>query len=118
MKEISDIYIHQKEYSKASFYLDRLIQTSPENTSALYLNSFLKKKAGKLNEAAELGERHRIRNPFNVLNLVNLADIYRLLGNSERSRKMTERALIIEPENEKAKRLLNSQSKGELADLQ
>ncbi|HNI94701.1 MAG TPA: 7TM diverse intracellular signaling domain-containing protein, partial [Leptospiraceae bacterium] len=113
LKEISDIYIHQKDYAKASFYLDRLIQTAPENTSALYLNSFLKKKAGKLSEAAELGERHRIRNPFNVLNLVNLADIYRLTGNYERSKKMTERALLIEPENEKAKRLLNVQSQGE-----
>ncbi|MCB1316984.1 MAG: tetratricopeptide repeat protein, partial [Leptospiraceae bacterium] len=55
--------------------------------------------------AADYAERVRLRTPDNVLNLIHLADIYLHLGNPRRAGKMLERALELEPGNDRALKL-------------
>jgi tetratricopeptide (TPR) repeat protein len=55
--------------------------------------------------AIQYGERVRIRDAAHFLNLINLADLYRIQGNLDRALNLLEKALFYQPEEEKALRL-------------
>ncbi|HNC58703.1 MAG TPA: hypothetical protein PLP33_24970, partial [Leptospiraceae bacterium] len=106
--EITNLFIEKREYSLASRFLDIYNKQNPYNSYAIYLNSFVKKKNKEYEIAAQLGERFRLREPTNVKNLVNLADIYRLLNKMELTRKYLSRALKLDPNNKQALKLEES----------
>ncbi|MBI3395406.1 MAG: SpoIIE family protein phosphatase [Spirochaetia bacterium] len=86
-------------YAEAAKHAERYLELRPLDTEFLYLAACAGKASakdsrdeGSLRAAAALGERCRLREPEHVNNLLNLADIYRLLGNPERSHKLLSEA--------------------------
>lgn len=105
LQTLVDRYLKEKNYSKANEYMDELIVRKPSNTNLLYLASFVKKKLGFFTIAASYGRSVRMREPKHIMNLINLADIYRLDGATQKSIQILEEALLIEPGEQKALRL-------------
>ncbi|MCB1180005.1 MAG: SpoIIE family protein phosphatase, partial [Leptospiraceae bacterium] len=108
LKEAVEFFAKHKFFDKASFYVDKAIEKSPSSTGLYYLASFVKKKTKEIRLSIYYGECFRLRNPFHIINLINLADSYRLGGDKKRAFKIIEKALNIEPENEKALKLKSS----------
>ncbi|MBI3394769.1 MAG: SpoIIE family protein phosphatase [Spirochaetia bacterium] len=93
-------------HAEAAEYCERYTELVPADTEFLYYTSYLLKRAGQNPRAADFGERCRLREPLLVHNLVNLADIYRRMNNTERAEMLARKALKIEPDNSKAAALL------------
>jgi len=102
IRMIVRILLEQKDYEEAFAHAEDYIYLKPMDTEMIYLASYLCKKLGRLADAAEFGERVRLRSPQFVRNLVNLAEVYRFLKNPGRARKIIDEALKVEPENAKA----------------
>lgn len=68
------------------------------------------RKEEYLLEAADFGERLRLRNSNHRKNLVNLADTYRLLRNYKRGIEIADAALQINPTDETTKKLIDFMS--------
>ncbi|MBI3396311.1 MAG: SpoIIE family protein phosphatase, partial [Spirochaetia bacterium] len=98
-------YVQQKDYEKAFDRIEDYIYLRPLDTEIIYLASHLCGKLGRLQDAAEFGERVRLRSPDFVRNLLNLADVYLLLGNQSRAEKLLDEAAAIEPANPKLLKL-------------
>ena len=64
------------------------------------------KKLGHYNMATEAGERLKEINPSHALNILNLADVNRLMGKKEASIELTKLVLELEPNNTGANRLM------------
>lgn len=110
MRDLGQTALQVRDYARAARYCERYTELVPQNTELLFATSYaLKKNAGRsiaaMNRAADFGERCRLREPRHVRNLVNLADIYRILGNKTRARAMIDKVLQIEPENARALQL-------------
>ncbi|MCB1319972.1 MAG: hypothetical protein KDK34_06955, partial [Leptospiraceae bacterium] len=58
-----------------------------------------------LEKAADFGERCRLRNRDLVSNLINLSDVYRLLKNKARARKILAEVLEFNPDHPRARKL-------------
>jgi len=91
-------------FDRAADLTSRYLEMRPLDTEYLYFAAVANKGMWKgsgstvaLERAAELGERCRIRNPAHLRNLVNLADIYRLLGNRKRALHISQEAALIDP---------------------
>ncbi|MCB1320114.1 MAG: SpoIIE family protein phosphatase, partial [Leptospiraceae bacterium] len=104
-KELAQILFKLKDYSRGIVFARNYVDRVPSDTDMVYLTSFLYKKQRDLESAADYAERVRLRTPDNVLNLIHLADIYLHLGNPRRAGKMLERALELEPGNDRALKL-------------
>jgi hypothetical protein len=81
-----------------------LAALDPADSEAVYYASYLSKIAyrqtrGKdvLEHGISQGERLRLRDPEHVRNLINLADLHRINGNSRRSKQMLEEAAGLSP---------------------
>ncbi|MDX1960193.1 MAG: 7TM diverse intracellular signaling domain-containing protein [Leptospiraceae bacterium] len=103
--ELASLLAKQKDFKNASEALDRVIYLNPKNQNALYLASYTRKKIKEYNKAIVLGERFRARNPNHILNLVNLADLYRITRQNQLTLKYLDEALRLEPTNEMALKL-------------
>jgi predicted Zn-dependent protease len=57
-------------------------------------------------EAIEMAERIKLRDPYNIRNLIHLADMYAYTKNFKRSQKLVKKVLHIEPENKGALKIL------------
>ena len=96
-----------RDYEKAARYGTEYAALRPGDTEFLFLLSYSLRKLGRIGEAADYGERVRLREPDHVPNLMNLARCYVRLGNPKRAQQMAEHALSREPENEALQRLCN-----------
>ena len=103
-----NLFIEKKEFEIVSKLLDIYCEENSFDSHALYLNSFAKKKNREYEKASLFGERFKIREPTNVNNLINLADINRYLNRMENTRKYLTRALKLEPDNKQALKLQES----------
>lgn len=81
-----------------------LVALDPADSEAIYYAAYLSKVAYRQTRGRDLidygisqGERLRLRDPEHVRNLINLADLHRIQGNSNRSRQMIEEAAAINP---------------------
>ncbi|MCX8000020.1 MAG: tetratricopeptide repeat protein [Leptospiraceae bacterium] len=79
------------------------LQKNDAETDFLFNASLCFKKSREIEEAIELSERVKLREPHNVRNLLHLADMYIYSKNFKRARKLLNKILAYEPENEKAK---------------
>jgi tetratricopeptide (TPR) repeat protein len=70
-----------------------------------YLISRASKKAGDYKAAIDFGERCMLREPEHLNNLINLADAYRLSGNTDRARQLVTRAVSLSPDHAAARKL-------------
>lgn len=97
--------INQKEDPAGAFdAYARRIDLDPADSEAVYTAAYLSKLAYRerkdraiLQFGVSLGERLRLRSPDHVRNLINLADLLRLTGNSERGRKILDEAAAQSP---------------------
>jgi len=71
----------------------------PGNGEAILLAANAYKMLNDYAQATDCGERLRLREPKNITNLANLADIYRRSGNHARSELLIQMGLQIEPGN-------------------
>ncbi|HNJ34420.1 MAG TPA: hypothetical protein PK881_09255, partial [Leptospiraceae bacterium] len=104
-RQLLKTYIKLKEYAAACVPGQWLCLHHPRDLQSIFLASYAMKRTGEYMAAAEQGERIRTRDPFALKNLVNLADVYRLMGNRDRAGKITAEILVIEPQNHHALKL-------------
>ncbi|HMY46782.1 MAG TPA: tetratricopeptide repeat protein, partial [Leptospiraceae bacterium] len=65
--------------------------------------------------ARSFGERCKLRDPLHLRNLINLADIYRLMGDSAKAQETWKRAETLDPDHatvQKLKTLLGAGRSG------
>ena len=93
-------------YEKAAHFAARYVDRNPADLEMIYRTSILYKRLRRLEDAADLAERIRLRQPGNVRNLIHLADIYLSNDNPRRAKKIILLAIEQEPENEKAQTIL------------
>lgn len=105
LRELAQIYVRLKDHAGAVRVGRRYEQLNPADTDFLRIMVRAHKHNGSLREAAELGERVRLRDPQHTGNLVHLADTYRLLGDRPRARMLLAEAQRLEPRNESAQKL-------------
>ncbi|MCB1167800.1 MAG: SpoIIE family protein phosphatase, partial [Leptospiraceae bacterium] len=99
------ILMMENRHEDALQPLGQLAELEPENADAWFSIAVCHKHLRNHQEAIRAGERVASSQPGRVANLINLADSYRVVGNSDQARYYTDRALKIEPENPSAKRL-------------
>lgn len=98
-------YLKVKEYNKSYEFAKKYTDVQPEHSDYLYLASYSAKKTGNLQDAADYGERLRLRDRKLQRNLLNLAEVYLLLEEKNRAMKMTREVLELNPEHKVAKRV-------------
>ncbi len=111
IRELLRIYIDIKNYRRSAELCEDYLVLRPGDNEVLYIASYCYRKIGKFKEAADLGERLRLRDPWQVKNLVHLSDIHRRLGNRNRARHLLEEAVKVDPENAGVIRRLDLESK-------
>jgi tetratricopeptide (TPR) repeat protein len=111
LKLLVKLHVREKDFEECLEYLDTYIRDNPGDSEFLYLASYCSRKIDRYQEATELGERVRIREPNHVKNLINLSHSYFLAGNRERAGHILDEALEMEPENSIALRLKEKISK-------
>jgi len=105
LRDLTWGYLKVKEYNKSFEYAKKYTDVQPEHSDYLYLASYSAKKTGNLQDAADYGERLRLRDRNLQRNLLNLADVYLLMKENNRAMKMTREVLEINPEHKVAKRV-------------
>jgi len=95
-----------RDYIAASEVIRKYLQVDPSYDEFWYYLSMAEKKLGHYNMAFEAGERLRQTDPHHVLNLLNLADVNRLMGKIPTAIELTKLALELEPDNMGGKRLM------------
>ena len=95
-----------RDYVSAVDVIRRYLKDDPAYEEFWYYLSMAEKKLGHYNMAMEAGEKLRERNPDHTLNLLNLADVNRLMGKRDASIALTELVLKLEPDNTGANRLM------------
>ncbi len=99
------LLLRLKRYEEAVPVLLRRITAAPADNRSLYALSRALKHTHKFAEAVDQGERLRLRQPDDLRNLLNLADAYRLQGNTDRAVALLEYGLSVHPLNENLRRL-------------
>ncbi len=84
-----------RNYEVAAEYAREHVESHPHDTDFLYFASLAFFRAARYNEAADAGERYRMRRPDEVRNLRNLARIYDRLGDPDRCRAMLAEAAAL-----------------------
>ncbi|MCB1167389.1 MAG: SpoIIE family protein phosphatase [Leptospiraceae bacterium] len=108
LKTVGRLYFNKGDYNSAAECFKEFVSISPNDQEYLYAVSNCCRLADRLEEAADFGERLLLREPGNVLNLLNLADIYARMEQSKRALTLVDKALHLEPENEQAAFLRDS----------
>ena len=102
--------LRRREFERAADWARRLTEELPWESEFLFLAALAAKRtrgADGLESAADFGERKRLRDPRHLRNLVNLSDIQRLLGNSQRAHLLAREALLLDPACVDARRILD-----------
>lgn len=105
LQKLIHLYFGSKDYEKTILYCKEYLQLEPRDTDYLFILSACFKLNNQIQDAIDLGEALRLREPHNVKNLINLADSYRIARNYSRAEKILSYALAIEENNEKALKL-------------
>ena len=105
LKVLGKYYFGVGEFAKAIECYDQYLKLVPGDNEYLLLLSDAYRLSGKLNLAADVGERLFLRHQSNAKNLLNLGRIYLQMHVFGRSENMIERLLGIDPENDEAARL-------------
>ena len=96
-----------KRYAEAAVSLNRFLEVGPSDTEALHLLSVAQKKSGNFVAALEAAERVTLREPQQVIYLINEADCRRLQGETARAAELLKRASLLEPGHAQLERLRN-----------
>ncbi len=102
---LGQTFFKLKNWNKALTYLLESLESKPSHTELLFYASYSAKMVHNYKLSAECGERCYLRDPNNIKNLINLADIYKKLDQPSKSLHLIEKVLIIEPNNRNALKL-------------
>lgn len=95
-----------KNWNLALTHLLEALETKPSNSDLLFYASYSAKMIHNYKLASECGERCFLRDPLNIKNLINLADVYKKLEQGNRAKYLVNKVLKKEPNNRNALRLL------------
>ena len=101
-RELFEISFRNQDYEKAARISDEWLLRQNGDTRYLYLSSYALKRSQRIEEARIQAERVLLRDPHHANNLVNLADIYRMLGLVDKAENCIERALEFRPGHKSA----------------
>jgi methyl-accepting chemotaxis protein len=108
-REIADILIkvllRLKDYKNAAIIAKEYLKDYEVNTSVLFKLSYCLKMNHEFEEAIEMSERVRLREPRHIRNLIHLADLYAYTKNYQRANKLLTKVLKIEPTNRQAMKI-------------
>ncbi len=101
LKDLARSYKSTRQHGKELDAIKEIIWYYPgiQNLSAVYRASLLNKKLCNYHSAADYGETFRRFNPDHVKNLINLADVYRLMKATPRALELLEKVKELEPDN-------------------
>lgn len=102
LKIVGRLYFNKEDYESAAECFKEYVSLSPNDQEYLYATSNTLRLADRLEEAADFGERLLLREPENILNLLNLSDIYGRLGHMRRALALVDKVQQMEPDNEQA----------------
>ncbi|MCB1164876.1 MAG: SpoIIE family protein phosphatase, partial [Leptospiraceae bacterium] len=95
-------YFRKHDFEQAAEAADELLEHDSESARYLYLASYACKRAGRIEQSRIHGERALLRDPNHANNLVNLADIYRMLGHLEKAEGCIRAAMQLRPGHKSA----------------
>ena len=89
----------EKDFAKSIYFSDKAVKISPENSSYLVRNGYLKWKAGDLDNALKVTIKAIRLDPKLVDAHLNLGSMYKDLGNLNQALISTLRSLELNPDN-------------------
>ena len=107
LERAASAYRNREFLKSAGLYAEYAGQ-DPSRVDVFFQASYCYKLGRSYGLACDFGERCRIRDPHLVKNLINLGDVYRLMGDRFRARTLLEQALLLEPENSSARQLASA----------
>ncbi len=105
LKILQKFYFQEKSWDKALLAGCDYLQIFPEDTEAMHYTALSAKALKKLEQASDIAERIHLRNPSNLKNLINLADIYRSMGNYPQAEKFLTKAEKLSPQEPNVSKL-------------
>ncbi len=108
LKLLGKVSFSKGDYTKAIECFEQYLVLNPGDNEYLYALANTYRMYNKLNLAADVSERLYLREPKNILNLINLATIYMGLKVYGRSEFMIKKALNVDPENKQAEIIYES----------
>ncbi|MCB1142200.1 MAG: SpoIIE family protein phosphatase [Leptospiraceae bacterium] len=100
------LYLRIKDFANAAEMCRIYLSKNDTDSSMMLKASYIMKKNHELDDAIDLAERIRLREPYNVRNLVHLADMFAYKNNYHRARKMLQKIFRLEPENQSAHKIV------------
>lgn len=101
LREMMKVYLNTKSYVRICEIAIPYISMRPDDLDMLYLVSYCQKKLKKYELALDYAERLKIREPNNILYMVNLAEIHLILGNTHKAQEIANYIRTIDADNEK-----------------
>ncbi|MDX1957488.1 MAG: SpoIIE family protein phosphatase [Leptospiraceae bacterium] len=101
------IYSRLNDYASASRVCKEYIKLYETSTQMLFKASYCLKMNHEFEEAIDIAERVKLREPKNLRNLIHLADMYAYTKNYHRAEKILKKILILDPENKSAEKIAN-----------
>jgi HAMP domain-containing protein/serine phosphatase RsbU (regulator of sigma subunit) len=95
------LYMKLKKYQEASSVCKDYLSINEVDTSFMLRASYTLKMNREFEEAIDLAERVKLREPNNTKNLIHLADLYAVVGKFERASKLLKKASTLDPDNKK-----------------
>jgi methyl-accepting chemotaxis protein len=95
-----------KEFQISYDVLKEYVELENSNDELLYYYSIAAKRIGDFKEAIRIGELVYKSNSGHLYNLINLSDLYRLVGDFNNAQLFAEKVLEIDKENKFSKRIL------------
>lgn len=104
-KLLAKLHFKRKEYAEAIEHAQVYLENHPFDLSFMELSSILLRKAGKLDQAIEIAERIRLREPKATKNTFHLIRLYLDKGNHHRAKEiLTEWEVLFPVEMERTKK--------------
>lgn len=107
LRELSKLYIKNKEFEKAIDFSEKYIHLNPHDTEFLYYIAYSYKQVRNFKLAIDYSERLRLREPKNEKNLLLLGELYIHIGNLNRAKEILNYLIELNPKNPKANRVFN-----------
>ncbi len=101
------VLMKKKIYREAAKVCKEYLKSNEVNTDMMFRASYCLKMSGSYEEAIDLGERVKLRDPRHLRNLVNLADLYAYTKNFYRAEKTVKKILAFDPENRFAAKIMS-----------
>ena len=89
---ISDLYFQMADYEKSMVYVEKVLQSAPEDSKALYRKALIYQMLPEYDKAVKVYKKLLQKYPKWSLVLVNMSDIMAAKGNTEEALKLARRA--------------------------